>query len=292
MTGVLLLYLCVGAYLVWWLPPNEPEQHHFGINREQMQIDHFLNFGMPMPARLPWRLPAEYWLTAWTQDLYVARFAALGVSGLGLGLTMAYAAQLAGPLAGVLAGLIICSSPTVVSALVTASYVAPVATLWVGGLYALHLGHPLLAAGCGVALACLRPTSWGQALWLLWASGGIVMAAALAAYFWLEHRQVIESQGWALRLRGIACNVARYPRDGWHKGARELVKRYEAWGAWSLLAGVTGHWHPEARWLLGLTLAVLLATHLPRILYRPKWVLGYLPDFAFPVATGLAVVIA
>src|SRR6266853_3223429 len=102
MTWVLLLYLCLGSYLVWWLPPNESEQHHFGLgNRDQMAIDHFLNFGVPLPARLPWRLQAEYWLYGWTTDITVARLAALIISGFGVGLTMEYAAALGGPTAGV-----------------------------------------------------------------------------------------------------------------------------------------------------------------------------------------------
>ncbi len=292
---LLLAFLAAGLYCAWNAPADDNEKHHFRLDWLQQTKDHYANFGEPMPARLPWRLPAEYWLYDWCGDLFTGRVLGLMLGSCGFWLTVAYAESLAGTTAGLLAGAIILSSPTMMRALSSATYVPPVATLWVGGLYALHIGHPGIAAACGVLLALLRATSWGMALWLLLASGGLLsipVIVALGAYLWFEHPKVVLAQGWALRLRGKVCNVRGYPRDGWVYALVTAVRRFEAWGAWGLAALIIGRWTPESPQLAVLTVAVVLATHLPRILYRPKWVLGYLLDFMLPVAVALAVVIA
>lgn len=293
MVLVLLAYLLHGLYHVWNMPTNDMERSYLDLDHEEMQRRWSREFGGVIPQRMPFRLPMEYWLYAWARHkrwgLRAGRLLALGIGGAGVALAMGYAQALSGPIAGLLAGCILISNPIVIRALVSATYVPWVASLWTLGLWALAANQWQIAMACGVLLAMLRATSWGMALWLLWASGGIVLASGLAAYLWLKHPDVVRAQGWWRVLRGEACPVKGLPRDGWGYALQIGGQRFEAWGAWLLAAIVLGHWEKPALGLLAVTLAVLVATHAPRAMIRPKWVLGYLPDYALPVAVAIGV---
>ena len=290
---ILLGYVALATYIARSMPANDFERDYLGLDTALMQADYQHDFGLPMPARKPWRLPGEYYVYAWakhqTHALWQGRAAAIAVSSLGLWLTMQYAQALGGR--GIVAGLIVLTSPYLVSQLTAASYKAPIATLWVGGLYALHTGHPLVAMACGATLALLRATSWGMALWLLWASGGIVLASGLAAYLWLQHREVVLSQGWTRLLRGQSCPVQGIPRDGWGYALRTLARRYEGWGVWLVGALVVGRWHHSFDTVLMTSVGVFVLTHLPRALIRPKWVIGYMAEWMLPVAVEIGVML-
>ena len=297
MTWLILLgYIALATYIARSMPPTDFERDYLGLDTELMAADYQHDFGLPLPRRKPWRLPLEYCLYGWTGTLWHGRVAAIGVSSLGLWLTMQYAQALGGPRAGIIAGLVVLSSSYLVSQFTAASYKAPVATLWVGGLYALATGNPVIALGCGIVLALLRPTSWWMTLWLLWASGGIalvgVLGVILGVTLWVYWPRVVRSQGWWFLLSGQPCPVRGIPRDGWLFGLKTLGQRYEAWGVWVTVVGVLGHWNAPGAWLLGLTLALFVLTHLPRMLIRPKWAVGYVAEWLFPVAIAIGLALA
>ena len=191
---ILAAYVGLALYLIHRLPPNDMERSMLDLDRAEMADRYAREFGTAIPRRMPFRLPLEYWLWAWaretsdtseTSDLRTARYVALGVSLIGLGITVHWG--------GIVAGLVVLSSPTLVGALVSASYVPYVASCWVLGLWGISQGHIWLSVSCGVMLALLRPTAWWMALWLLWASGWIVLASGLAAVIWLQWPQVVRS---------------------------------------------------------------------------------------------------
>ncbi len=284
MTWLILLgYVVLGVYLARTRRANDVECSMLDLNHAEMQARWTQEFGGVMPRRLPFRLPLEYWLWAWARNLFIARLVGLIVGGVGVWITMVWG--------GPIAGLVVMSSLTLMGGLASASYVPYVSTLWVGGLYALATEHPLLALSCGVALAFLRPTSWWMALWLLWASGGIVLASGLGAVLWLTSPQVVRSQGWWRLLRREPCPVQGIARDGWFYGAKILFSRYETWGVWFTVASVLGHWNVEATWLLGLTAGFFVLTHLPRMLIRPKWAVGYVVEWMLPVAVAIGLLL-
>ena len=279
---ILLGYLIMGVYLARTRPVNDMERSMLGLDRNEMADRFAREFGGTLPRRYSFRLPLEYWLWAWAQDLFTARLVGLAVGGVGFWITMAWG--------GPIAGLVVLSSPTLVGALVSASYVPYVATLWVGGLWALSTGYPIAAWWCVMALATLRPTSWWQALWL---AGWIhpTLPLVLVVYWLVFYQEVLGSQGWVRLLRGQACPVQGIPRDGWFYGAKTLFRRYEPWGVWFTVAGVLGHWSSEATWLLGLTGGLFVLTHLPRMLIRPKWAVGYIVEWLFPVAVAIGLLL-
>lgn len=281
---ILLGYVILGIYLARMRPVNDVERSMLDLDYSEMADRYAREFGGVMPRRMPFRLPLEYWLWAWARDLFVARLVGLAVGGVGLWVTMVWGEPIA--------GLVVLSSPVLVGALASASNVPYVATLWVGGLWGLATGHPFLAMGCGVALAFLRPTSWWMALWLLWASGGIVIASGLGAVLWLAYPHVVRSQGWWRLLSQESCPVQGLPEDGWGYGAKILIMRYEAWGVWLTVAGVLGHGDitlslGNPGWILTITLVLFVLTHLPRMLIRPKWAVGYVTEWLLPVAVAV-----
>ena len=293
MTWLILFgYVALATYIARSMPATDFERDYLGLDTERMAADYQHDFGLPMPARKPWRLPGEYYLYAWTRTLWKARAAAIGVSSLGVWLAMQYAQTLGGPRAGLITGLVIVASPYFVSQLAAASYKAPVATLWVGGLYALATGHPFVAGLAGIILALLRPTSWWMAGWLLWWAGGAWPVITMSITLWCWYPRMVRSQGWWFLISGQPCPIFGMPRDGWLFGLKTLGQRYEAWGVWLTVAGVLGHWSGEATWLLGLTGALFTLTHLPRALIRPKWVIGYLAEWLLPVAIAIGLALA
>ena len=293
MSLILLGYLLIGGYLLMRLKPTDSERDGLGLDLAVQVARWKSDFGRDdYPLRAPWRLPAEYWLFAWAPSLIVARCAALVVSCGAVWVTMLYATSLGGPRAGIVAGVIVLCSPQLVGVLVTASYVAPVSLLWVGGLYALHTGHPLIAAYCGVALSLLRATSWGQAI-ILWTMTSPIAIPLMGAFIWWYHPNVVRAQGWWKLIRREPVGLQNWPQDGWGYAARILVKRYESWVPCVLLAGVLVEVQgPKVEYVLGLLLVSLIGfgvTHFPRTLFRPKWAVGYLPEWLLPVAVALGV---
>ena len=103
---------------------------------------------------------------------------------------------------------------------------------------------------------------------------------------------MVRAQGWVRLLLREPCPVQGIPQDGWVYAARIAATRFESWAGWALGAAVIGAYHPPALRLLVLTALVFALTHAPRALIRPKWVLGYVPDFLLPAAVGLAVMLA
>lgn len=292
---IIVAYLGIGGAVLSRWGPTDSECSYLNLNPNVMAARYAREFRQSaMPRRMPFRLPAEYWLYAWTHRLWLARVAALTVGGVGVWVAMQYAAHLASPTAGVLAGVIILSSPYTVGMLGTASYVAPVATLWVGGLYAVATGHPVLATAIAAVLALLRASSWGMAgvLWFLAGGWAWVTAAAVIGYLLLYHWPVIRAQGWVRLALSEPCPVQGIPRDGWGYAIRIAATRFEAWWAWGLAALTLGVWSTPAYTLMLLTISLFAATHLPRALIRPKWILGYVPDFVLPMAVALAVALA
>lgn len=274
-----------GLYHVWHAPANDMECSNLDLAHAEMQRRYHEEFGGMIPRRMPYRLPLEYWLYAWavgpSWGLHAARLLGLAAGMIGVWVTMQWG--------GSLAGVIVLSSPTIVRVLASATSVSWVATLWIGGLYALTTGHPVIAMGCGVLLALLRHTAWGMALWLLWASGGIVVASGLAAYLWFRHADVIRSNGWVRLWQGQPLSTV--PHGGWLYALRIFIQRYEAWGAWLLAAAMLGHWNWTALVLLLLTGGLFAATHLPRMLIRPKWTVGYMPEWTLPIAVSIAMIL-
>ena len=74
---------------------------------------------------------------------------------------------------------------------------------------------------------------------------------------------------------------------GWWHGLKTLAQRYEAWGVWFTVTGVLGHWNGQGARLLGLTVGLFVLTHLPRMLIRPKWAVGYVAEWMLPVAVAI-----
>jgi len=294
---ILAAYITLGCYLIRRLPWNDSERSYLDVDHIEMARRYREEFGEVMPRRMPFRLPGEYLIYAWVPRHRPAlgRVAALIVSSFGVYLMMAYASHLAGPRAGLIAGLIVLSSPTLVSLLCSASYVAPVATLWVGGWYALDLGWPSIALGCAVLLALLRASAWGMSLALLaFLPYGYSLPAAwlLIAYLWGCQREVVLSQGWARLIRREPCPVWGIPQDGWHYGFRVLVRRYEGLIPWVLFAVIMGVYSSQGARILAITAVVFVATHLPRALIRPKWTVGYVPEFLLVAAVGVSALLA
>jgi len=250
-------------------------------------------------ARLPFRLPGAYWVYAWARYVPLERQRALGrgvslaLSLPGVTLTLIWAQELGGPAAAVGVGLVLLSSATLVGSYATASYEGLQATLWLGGLYAAWHGLPLLAVLCGSALALLRASALPQAfaLLVLSSSGWAYLAAAGIGWYLGGHPEVVAANGWVRLIRREHA-VPFIPRDGWAYGLRVLAQRYEPVAGWLALAGI-GHALPApCGTLLTVTAGTLVAAHAPRALIRPKWVVGYLPDFALPVVLVLAVALA
>ena len=291
---ILVVYALVGAYLIHRLPPNDVERSMLDIDHHEMARRYAHEFGGTIPERMPFRLPLEYWLWGWTDDLPSARLVGAYIGGLGFTLTTLYARHLGGTRAALIAGCIVVTSPILMRGLVSASYVPYVATLWVGGLYALATGHPFMALACAVGLTLIRPTSWWMAGTLLihvpW-HWSLPVAFLLACYLWGRQREVVLSQGWVRLLRREPCPVQGIPQDGWGYAVRIAATRFEAWGALGLVALVVGRWESAAVNLLLISAGVAVMTHLPRALIRPKWVLGYAPEFALPVAVALGILL-
>lgn len=290
---ILAVYIAFCVYLIRRLPWTDSERSYLDVDHHEMAGRYEREFGGVIPRRMPFRLPAEYLIYAWVPRTkpVLGRVAALLVSSLGVYLTMAYASHVAGLRAGLIAGLIVLSSPTLVGLLCSASYVAPVATLWVGGWYALALGWPSIALGCAVTLALLRASSWGMSLALLaFLPYGYSLPAVwlLIAYFWGCQRDVVLSQGWARLIRREPCPVQGIPQDGWHYALRVLVRRYEGLIPWVLLAAIIGNYAPHGIQILTITAVTFVVTQLPRALIRPKWAVGYVPEWVLLVSVGLA----
>ena len=289
MIYVLLAFIALGVYQLLHLPATDNERTNLDLDRAETARRWYDEFGREdLPRRYPWRLPAEYWLYAWTQSLITARIMALSVSAFALWLSMCYAHWLAGETAAVLTGCIILTSPALVGVLVSASYVAPVSALWVGGLWALSAQEFELASLCGMALACLRASSWGMA----WVLMDPITRIAVIVYLWFSHTSVVRAQGWWLLLRGEPSPLRNWPRDGWLFALKTAARRYESWAAWCALAAIKGVYSPHALRLLLLSAALFALTHFPRTLHRPKWAVGYMPEWAMPVAVALAVMLA
>src|SRR3990167_5519197 len=259
-----------------------------------LDMDHFemadrwqREFGGAIPRRMPFRLPLEYALWAWAESLIVARCVAIAVSSVGVWIAMLWG--------GPVAGLIVLSSPWLVAALSSATYVPYVARLGGGGLSALSLGWPSVAIACAFALAVPRPTPWGMALALIvlapWA-WSLPVLWLLVCYLWGCQREVVLSQGWARLLRGESCPARGMPRDGWVYGLRVVGQRYWTVGVAGLAALVVGHWNTLAVGLIALTCVTFMTTHLPRALIRSKWVVGYVPEFMLSVVVGLSIVLS
>ena len=281
---ILIAYIAFAGYLTTRLPPNDMERSMLDMDHFEMADRWSREFGRgEIPRRMPFRLPLEYALWAWAESLIVARCVAMAVSSVGMWIAMTWA--------GPVAGLIVLSSPALVKALSSATYVPYVATLWAGGLYALSLGWPSVAIACAVALAVLRPTAWGMALALLvlapWA-WSLPVLWLLVCYLWGCQREVVLSQGWARLLRGESCPVRGIPRDGWVYGLRVVGQRYWTVGVAGLAAVIFGHWDALAMGLLALTCVTFMTTHLPRALIRPKWVVGYMPEWGLGVAVAMS----
>ena len=292
MIYALLAFIALGVYQLLRLPATDNERTNLDLDREETVRRWAEEFGRhDLPRRYPWRLPAEYWCYAWTNSLRTARVAALCVSAFALWLSMCYAHWLAGETAAMLTGCIILTSPALVGVLVSASYVAPVSALWVGGLWALQAQQTEVAILCGMALACLRASSWGMAYWLMWPAAPFTMLTT-ATYMWLAHPEVVRAQGWWLLLTRQKAPMRNWPRDGWLFALKTAARRYESWAAWCTIALVRGTYSPHATRLLLLSAALFALTHFPRTLHRPKWVVGYMPEWAMPVAVALAVMLA
>lgn len=256
--------------------------------------------GPPYPGpRLPWRLPGMYGVYGlWIRrvDLLhqraVGRLVGLTLSLPGVALTLLWAQELGGWHAALAAGLILLSSATLVGSYSTASYEGLVASLWLAGLWGWLHGWPWLAAACGLGLVLLRHTSFWQGLVLvggfaadsvLWTLG----AAAVLTAVVLAHPAL--AQEWRPWQKTPPPGL---PRDGWRHGCWVLAQRYEPMAGWCALALLIHRVPPTCALLLGVTAATLLVTHGQRAWWRPKWVIGYLPDFALPVVLVLAVAMA
>lgn len=299
MIGGVLAYLAWGAWLASRMDWTDGEYGLLPAGAVIQVRRYRAEFGTAPPlvggvARLPFRLPGAYWLYAWAP--YVAwrhqrpfgRALSLAVSAVGVGVTLVWAQELAGPWAVAWAALILCSLASVTGAYATASYEGAVATLWMGGLYAAYHEAPMLALCCGVTLALVRASALPQAvaLWVL--SYPLLAPLALGALLLSWPRDVIMANGWVRLFYGENA-VPFMPRDGWAYGLRVLGQRYEPALGWALLVWAAGWPRYPGPDLLGITTAALFFAHAPRALIRPKWVAGYLPDFALPVILVAAV---
>ena len=297
---ILLGYVILGIYLARMRPVNDVERSMLDLDHSEMADRYAREFGGVIPRRMPFRLPLEYWLWVWARNLFVARLVGLAVGGVGLWITMAWG--------GPIAGLVVLSSPVLVGALVSASYVPYVATLWIGGLWALATGHPMLAWVCSGGLAFLRPTSWWQTAWLLVIGNpgnpdtvphvvGFFLACGLVGHIWSMFPNVVRAQGWWRLLSRESCPVQGLPQDGWEYGAKILASRYEAWGVWLIVAGTLGHGNitlslGSPGWIIMVTLVLFMLTHLPRMLIRPKWAVGYVSEWLLPVAVAIGLLLS
>ena len=127
-------------------------------------------------------------------------------------------------------------------------------------------------------------------MWLIWWTGGLWSLFFMSVTIWCWYPDVVRSQGWWKLLRREPVGLQNWPQDGWGYAARILVKRYESWVPCVLLAGVLSG--PKGGTVLGLLLVSLVGyavTHLPRTLFRPKWAVGYLPEWLLPIAVALGV---
>jgi len=188
-------------------------------------------------------------------------------------------------LALVVFALTIMLCPGLMAGLTSATYVPWVSTAWTLGLTREH-PWPL-----GVLLALLRPTAWWQAAWLLGGDGmrGWGWLLAVVVYMVWFHREVIQSQGWVRLLRRDPCPIRGIVHQGWGYAIRVTVTRYGACGGLAVLAALVGEWHADSvRWL-ALSGGLFVLTHLPRMLLRPKWAVGYLPEWGVPVVGALAI---
>jgi hypothetical protein len=128
----------------------------------------------------------------------------------------------------------------------------------------------------GLVLLAFVPLGWSlPTLWLL------------GCYLWGCQREVVLSQGWARLIRGEPCPVRGIPRDGWAYGLRVTGQRYATLGVAILAVLALGHWDAKAAWMLAVTGVAFVATHLPRALIRPKWCVGYLPEWGLGVVVAL-----
>jgi hypothetical protein len=181
------------------------------------------------------------------------------------------------------------SAAALVGSYATASYEGLVASLWVGGLYAGWHDLPVLACACAASIMLLRHTSFWQGYVLLivantWWSLPVIVTVGTVLF--RQYPDAMRS------VFGEGTPPPYYPRDGWRKGLRVLTQRYEVFAGWLALALVIHAWTPTCAMLLGVTGVTLVVQHGQRTLWRPKWVVGYLPDFALPVVLILAVAIA
>lgn len=252
--------------------------------------------------RLPFRMPGAYWLYGWAGWVRPAwqrpmgRGFSLGLSVAGVTVLLLWARELAGPAGVAWAAAVLVASATLVGSYATASYEGAIAAGWMLGLYAVWHDAPLAAVACGIALALLRASALPQSC-LLWALAGswwgILAAGAVFGYLWGWQREVLMANGWVLLLRREE-GAPFVPRDGWAYGLRVVAQRYEPWLLILPMTGVgLGVGVPRPVWaLLGVTLLALVAAHGPRAWIRPKWVVGYLPDFALPVVLVAGVALA
>jgi len=292
------LYAGYGLFLASRMVWTDGEMGLLPAGYGQLRQRYQASWGVPLPvgpARLSYRLPGAYWLYAWAPhvprdcQLALGRAFSLALSLPGVAATLIWAGELGGPFATLAAGIMLLSSATLVGTYATASYEGVVASLWMVGLYAAWHGAPTAAVACGAALAGLRHTAYWQA-WALWLAAGTDLAGAVAigslvvlfcgapASFWTVF-------WWGTPPPGL-------PRDGWVKGGRVLAQRYEPFAGWLALALVSHAWTPVTARLAAVTLGLLVVQHGQRAWWRPKWVVGYLPDFALPVVLILAVAIA
>ena len=285
--GLLVLvvvgYVAHAVTLLLRVPVNDVEQAMLG-DRRRLALRWAVEFGGVMPTRYPWRLPLEYAIWPPVFDLRQFRIFGLIIGAIGVGGGAWWSAQHGGLVAVAVTVALVATSPTLLAGLTSASYVPWVSTLWTVGLVA---GDGPLAAGCGVALALLRPTSWWQAGYLLVAARAWWLLGPLAALIWWQWPDVVRAQGWVRLLRREPCPVRGIPRDGWWYGIKVAGRRFPLFVLGTGYVAAAGSAH--ARWLLALTAVLFVATHLPRMLIRPKWAVGYLPDWLVPGAVAVAI---
>ncbi len=280
LTLAILGALAHAAYAIRTVPANDVEQAMLG-DRRILAGRWAREFGGEMPARYPWRLPLEYAL--WPARLRLVPARILG--GLVGAIGVAVGAWWAGDRAWVVVALV-ATCPTLVVGLTSASYVPWVSTLWVVGL-ADGRDDRIIAYLCGVALVFLRPTAWWQGGWLIASAGAWWVLLGLAICMLDKWPNVVRSQGWWRLVHREPCPVQGLPRDGWRYGITVACRRFPLFVLGAGYVAVAGS--AQARWLLGLTVALFVATHLPRMLIRPKWAVGYVTEWCVPVAVAVAV---
>jgi hypothetical protein len=279
-TAILLAYAIHGAYRVWREPWTDNEQAYLPVSKADLAARYQAEFGGALPARYPWRLPLEYALYAWVPTRWpilgrvAAWLASLGV--------VALAMALGGPTAG----LVILTCPHLVGSLVTASYVTPVAGLWLLGLYGALQGTIWLQVIPGWLLLLLRASAWPLGAFLAsW------MALPVVAWLAWRHQPVIRHWGWTRLLLREPCPVKGIPQDGWGYAAKIAIVRYYPIAIWGLFTLIWGRGSAEGYWILGLTLGGFVVSHFPRMRIRPKWAVGYLPEHLPAVAAGLGMLL-